>query len=125
MSRFKHRFAGVGGFVNISQSARRLVFCGTLTAGGLRLQRQNGRLQIQQEGSIRKFVRHVEQISFSGLQARQQAQDVLYITERAVFRLQPDGLELMELAPGIELERDLLNQMDFRPIIRSFSPMPI
>ncbi|TWW12280.1 hypothetical protein E3A20_02340 [Planctomyces bekefii] len=125
VSRFKHRFAGVGGFVNISQSARRLVFCGTLTAGGLRLQRHNGRLQIQQEGSIRKFVRHVEQISFSGLQARQQAQDVMYITERAVFRLQPDGLELLELAPGLELERDLLSQMDFRPIIRSVSPMPI
>jgi propionate CoA-transferase len=125
VSRFKHRFAGVGGFVNISQSARRLVFCGTLTAGGLTLQRDNGRLQILQEGSIRKFVRHVEQISFSGLQARQQAQDVLYITERAVFRLQPEGLELLELAPGIDLERHLLSQMDFRPIIRAVSPMPI
>ncbi|MFM7869562.1 MAG: acyl CoA:acetate/3-ketoacid CoA transferase, partial [Planctomycetaceae bacterium] len=84
VSRFKQRFAGVGGFVNISQSARRLVFCGTLTAGGLRLEVENGQVRIQQEGTIRKFVQHVEQISFSGLQARQRLQDVLYITERAV-----------------------------------------
>ena len=125
VSRFKNRFAGVGGFVNISQSARRLVFCGTLTAGGLSLQVENGQLRIQQEGNIRKFVRHVEQISFSGLQARQRLQDVLYITERAVFRLQSDGLELIELAPGIDLEQHVLNCMDFRPIIRSVSPMPV
>ncbi|MFM7165814.1 MAG: acyl CoA:acetate/3-ketoacid CoA transferase [Planctomycetaceae bacterium] len=125
VSRFKQRFAGVGGFVNISQSARRLVFCGTLTAGGLRLEVKNGQVRIQQEGTIRKFVQQVEQISFSGLQARQRLQDVLYITERAVFRLQPDGLELIELAPGIDLEQQVLKCMDFRPVIRSVSPMPV
>jgi propionate CoA-transferase len=125
VSRFKQRFAGVGGFVNISQSARRLVFCGTFTAGGLQLTIENGQLRIIQEGAIRKFVQHVEQISFSGLQARQQAQDVLYITERAVFRLHAAGLELVEIAPGIDLERDLLQHMDFHPIINTVRPMPL
>jgi propionate CoA-transferase len=118
VSRFGSRFAGVGGFVNISQNARRLVFCGTFTADGLEVSFQNGQLQIVCEGRVPKFVKQVEQVSFSGGVARDAGKDVLFVTERAVFRLQPEGLELIEMARGIDLQRDILDQMEFTPIVR-------
>jgi len=124
VSKFGTKLAGVGGFVNITQTARRLVFCGTFTAGGLAVAVEAGQLRIVQEGSVRKFVKNVEQVSFSAARSRQVGQQVLYVTERAVFRLGLDGLELIELAPGIDLEKQVLAQMDFRPVIRDVRTMP-
>ncbi|MDB5347646.1 MAG: ydiF [Schlesneria sp.] len=124
VSRFGPRLAGVGGFMNISQNARRLVFCGTFTSDGLKVEIQSGGLSIQREGRIRKFVEHVEQVSFSGHTARQRNQDVLFVTERAVFRLLCEGLELIEVAPGINIERDVIGQMSFRPIMKDVRTMP-
>lgn len=125
VSRFGTRFAGVGGFVNISQNARSLVFCGTFTASGLQVEFRDGQLHILQEGQILKFVKQVEQVSFSGPVARQAHHNVLFVTERAVFRLQPEGVELVEVAPGIDVERDILAQMEFQPIVRSVGAMTI
>ena len=125
VSRFGTRFAGVGGFVNISQNARRLVFCGTLTTDGLEVAIENGAVRIVREGRVAKFVKQVEQVSFAGHVARDAGRDVLFVTERAVFRLQPEGVELMEVAPGIDLQRDILDQMEFQPLMRSIAVMKI
>ena len=124
VSKFGPRVAGVGGFVNISQTARKLVFCGTFTAGDLQVAVEDGTLRIVKEGPVRKFVRSVEQISFSAARSRAVGQEVLYVTERAIFRLTPEGIELIEIAPGIDLETQVLGQMDFKPIIRNVRPMP-
>jgi len=123
VSRFGTRLAGVGGFINISQNARQVVFCGTLTSGGLEVAIEDGQLRIIREGAHRKFLAQVEQLSFSGTVARSRQHDVLYVTERAVFRLASDGLELIEIAPGIDLETQVLGQLEFRPIIRDIKPM--
>ena len=125
VSRFGTRFAGVGGFINISQTARRLVFCGTLTTQGLEVAYEDGTLRIVHEGRISKFVRQVEQISFSGPVARDTGRDIIFVTERAVFRLQRGGLELIEVARGIDVQRDVVDQMEFTPIIRSVGQMAI
>lgn len=123
VAKFGTRFAGVGGFVNISQTARKLVFCGTLTADGLEIVAESGRLRIVREGRVKKFVDAVELVSFSATRSREIGQEVLYVTERAVFRLTADGLELIEVAPGLDVDRDVLAQMAFRPIIHNVRPM--
>ena len=114
VSRFGHTFAGCGGFINISQNARKVVFLGTFTCGGLEVAVEDGKLRILREGKVRKFIKVVEQVSFSSAQCLKSKHQALYVTERCVFRLTPDGLELTELAPGIGLE-DILGNMDFEP----------
>lgn len=117
VSKFNGRVAGVGGFMNITQTARKVVFAGTFTAGGLEVVFREGRLEIGQEGKFDKFVNSVEHVTFSGKYAREKGQRVMYVTERAVFELTASGLKLTEVAPGIELERDVLSHMAFRPEI--------
>ncbi len=123
VSRFSNRLAGAGGFINISQSAKRLAFAGTFTSGGLKVAVEDGQLHVLREGSSRKFIKEVEQITFSGDHAAELGQTVLYVTERCVLQRSPDGLELIEIAPGIDLERDILGQMDFKPLIRNLRLM--
>jgi acyl CoA:acetate/3-ketoacid CoA transferase len=113
LSALPHVTAGVGGFVDITASAQRLVFSGTFTAGGLKLDIQNGGLRILNEGRVQKFVPEVEHVTLSGRRARQQGQEVTYITERCVLRLERDGLAVVEIAPGVDLERDILRQAGF------------
>lgn len=119
VTRFGKRIDGSGGFIDISQNTKRLVFSGTFTGGGLDIRVEEGRMALHQEGRIRKFVSEVGQISFNADRARSEGQEVLYITERAVFRLCSGGIELVEIAPGIRLEEDVLAHMDFRPVIAS------
>jgi propionate CoA-transferase len=135
VSRFGGRIVGPGGFINISQNAKTMVFSGTFTAGGLDIGWPAGRTQIKQEGAEKKFVREVEQVTYSGALAARNGQRALYITERAVFRRNEVGrLELIEIAPGIDPDRDILAQMQFRPAVspalremdaRIFRPEPM
>ena len=118
VSKFGPRLAGAGGFINISQNAKKVVFVGTFTAGGLEIAVENGRLRIVKEGKMKKFVRAVEHRTFSGAYAVKRGQPVLYVTERCVFELTKDGLALIEVAPGIDVEREILAQMEFKPVIR-------
>jgi propionate CoA-transferase len=107
-----HVTAGCGGFVDITANARSILFCGYFTAGGLDLRLEDGRLQIAKEGKNKKFIPEVEHVTFSGRRARELRQNVLYITERCVLRLEPEGLTVIEIAPGIDLNRDVLAQSE-------------
>ena len=117
VSKFGTRCTGPGGFINISQNTPKVHFIGTFTAGGLKEEVCDGRLVILQEGRQKKFRKAVQQITFSGGYAKSTGQKVMYITERAVFELTPDGLLLTEIAPGIDLQKDVLDQMEFMPLI--------
>lgn len=116
-SKFGGRLNGCGGFIDISQNARAVVFAGTFTAGGLDVAIEDGKLRIVKEGRARKFVNQVEQVTFSGPYAARKQQPVIYVTERCVFQLTDHGLELIEVAPGIDIERDILPHMAFKPHI--------
>jgi propionate CoA-transferase len=124
VSKFGTKLAGVGGFVNITQTARTVVFCGTFTTGGLSVELTDSGLKIVKEGAMRKFVSAVEQVSFSAEMARRAGQSVLYVTERAVFRLCDAGLELVEVADGIDLRTQVLDLMGFTPVMNRIRPMP-
>ncbi len=117
VSRFNGRIIGVGGFINISQCAKKVIFSGTFTAGKLEMNWPDGKTVIQKEGKFKKFPKSVEQISYNGSFAQERNQEALYITERAVFKRGVQGLELIEIAPGIDLDRDILANMDFIPEI--------
>ncbi len=125
VSRFGGRLAGAGGFINISQNARKVVFTGAFTAGGLTITIEDGRLRVVHEGRAPKFIDQVEQVTFSGALAGETGQNVLYVTERCVFRRTAEGVELTEVAPGIDIDRDILAHMAFRPIIHDPKPMDI
>ena len=123
VSKFGPKLAGAGGFINISSAAKTVVFVGTFDAGGLKVAVESGQLKLLQDGHSRKFVREVEHRTFAGAYAAKRGQKVLYVTERCVFRLTPEGMELTEVAPGIDIERDILAHMDFAPIVRDPQPM--
>jgi acyl CoA:acetate/3-ketoacid CoA transferase len=111
---FEGRVRGPGGFPNLSARTRKINFVGTFTAQGLELDIDDG-VRVVAEGRLQKFVPEVRQISFNGQLARERGQQVRYITDRAVFALEQDGLVLVEVANGIDIERDVLAQMGFRP----------
>lgn len=111
------RCTGAGGFIDITQNAKKVVFTGTFTTKGTEYGFNGETLTILNEGQVHKMVENVAQISFNGEIARAKGQEVIIVTERAVFKLEPEGVVLIEIAPGMDLEKDILNQMDFKPIV--------
>ena len=123
VSKLGDLIVGPGGFVDITQGARKVVFCGTFEAKGLEVESDGTSLSIRSAGKVPKLVNRVQHISFSGARAREQRQQVIYVTERAVFELRPDGIELSEVANGVDVQTDILDRMRFRPIVRDVKPM--
>ena len=119
VSHFGGQISGPGGFIDISQGAKKVIFCGSFDAKGTRLAAANGVLTIERNGNVQKLVDRVAGITFSGREAVRRGQEVVYITERAVFKLTPQGIELTEIAPGVDLKNDVLERMGFAPIVRS------
>jgi acyl CoA:acetate/3-ketoacid CoA transferase len=121
-----HVLAGAGGFINIAQGTRKLLYCGTLRAGGLDVRIEDGRVRIVRDGRFAKFVERAQHVTFNGALAANQGQEVWYITERAVFRLTTDGLVLVEVAPGVDVERDIRAKVGFplrpAPDVRAMDP---
>ncbi len=115
VSRFGPKITGCGGFIDLTQGTKKVVFCGTLTSGGLKTAVEEGRIRILNEGKNKKFVRSVYQVTFSGEHALETGQEILYVTERCVFELRKEGVTLTEVAPGIDIARDILPYMDFTP----------
>jgi propionate CoA-transferase len=132
-SRFAKRVSGCGGFINISQNSKKVIFVGTFTSGGLETGISDGELRIANEGKFAKFVSEIGQVTFSGRYASERDADVLYVTERCVFELGAGGLELIEIAPGIDLQNEILDLMPFEPIVNEpksmdpalFAPEPM
>lgn len=125
VSKLNERIPGVGGFLNVTQGAKKVVFCGSFTAKGCQYEIGGGRLEILKEGKINKFIQRVQQITFSGSVAINKGQVVKFVTERAVFQLTKEGLILKEIAPGVKLREDILDQMEFEPIIdKNVKTMP-
>jgi propionate CoA-transferase len=122
-SRFGKRISGCGGFINIAQNSKKVVFVGTFSAGGLDVAVTDDGITIQQEGRFPKFVERVGQVTFSGRQAIEDGKEVYYVTERCVFRLGGDGMELIEVAPGVDVERDILARLPFTPKVADAVPM--
>lgn len=134
VSKFGPKLAGAGGFINISQNAKQVIFVGAFTAAGLKISLEDGSLKIVREGKVNKFIDQVEHVTFSGEYAQSKEQSVLYVTERCVFALTVEGMELNEIAPGMDVEKDILRHMDFKPIVhgtpkqmdaRIFKPAPM
>lgn len=123
VSRFGKKIAGCGGLVDISQSTHMVIFCGTMTAGGLKETIEDGKLVILQEGKKIKFKNSIEQVTFSAEFSRKHHQNVLFITDRCVFKVTENGLELSEIAPGISIEKDILPYMEFDPIVPDQVPL--
>jgi propionate CoA-transferase len=122
-SRFSGRVSGCGGFINISQSSKKVIFVGTFTSGGLETRIEDGKLRIEREGEYGKFVESVSQVTFSGKRAGREGRAVLYVTERCVFALREDGLELVEVAPGVDVQKQILDLLPFKPKIGDPKPM--
>jgi propionate CoA-transferase len=115
-SRFGNVITGCGGSIDISQNAKKVVYCGSFAVKSVQEIDENG-IRVTHPGKFRKFVNEVQQVSFSGRYALEKGQQVFYVTERAVFTLKPDGLTLIEIAPGIDLQKDVLDMMEFKPVI--------
>jgi propionate CoA-transferase len=117
VSKFGSRIAGAGGFINITQNSKEVVFCGTFTAGGLKTNVGDGKITITNEGKHAKFVEEIEHVTFNAHYARSRGHKVLYITERAVFEMMEQGIVLTEIAPGVDLTKDVLPHMGFKPLV--------
>lgn len=117
VSRLGGMTVGPGGFIDIAQNARKVVFCGTFDTKGADIAVGGGKLSIRKHGEVRKLVDAVDQITFSGAQAVRQGQEVIYVTERAVFRLAPEGVVLTEVAPGVDIKADIVGRMGFAPVV--------
>ncbi len=117
VSRFGSRTAGAGGFINISQNAKEVYFMGSFCSGKQQVELVDGTVRVKSNGPVKKFVNRVQHLTFNGAQGLKQGQKIRYITERAVFSLTEDGLKLEAISPGIDIERDIIGQMDFAPII--------
>jgi propionate CoA-transferase len=120
LTKFGDDFRGLGGGMDLGVESKKAVFMGTFTRGGLRAEVGGGKIFITEEGRTKKFINHVEQITISGkFLSQQKGKEVMYVTERAVFKLGERGPILIEIAPGVDLDRDILANMEFRPEIAS------